>query len=180
MTTAKLTPSGSQTVGPYFAIGLSYLIERSGVVAADAETIEIRGRVLDRDGVPVPDAMLEFWTSNPRDASGKGAFPYGFRRVCVDDNGNFCALVNRPAPAPFSDGTMQSPHVLVLFFARGLLRHLISRLYFDDKPANLSDPVLLGIPAERRHTLIAKSEGANSFRWDVILQGPHETVFFAW
>ena len=75
---------------------------------------------------------------------------------------------------------MQAPHMLVLVFARGLLRHLISRVYFEDEDANGSDPVLLTVPRERRSTLIAKSDGENRFRWDVILQGSNETVFFAW
>jgi protocatechuate 3,4-dioxygenase alpha subunit len=78
------------------------------------------------------------------------------------------------------DGRKQAPHILVLVFARGLLRHLISRVYFDDEPANASDPVLLCVPAERRHTLIARRGAGDSYCWDVILQGPEETVFFAW
>ena len=78
------------------------------------------------------------------------------------------------------DGTMQAPHLLVLVFARGLLRNLISRVYFDGEPGNLSDPVLLSIPAARRHTLIAQRDEEDLFRWDVRLQGNDETVFFAW
>jgi protocatechuate 3,4-dioxygenase alpha subunit len=78
------------------------------------------------------------------------------------------------------DVRMQARHMLVLVFARGLLRHLISRVYFDRDPALASDPVLLSVPAERRGTLIARCDGENSFCWDVILQGADETVFFAW
>ena len=77
---------------------------------------------------------------------------------------------------------MQAPHMLVLVFARGLLRHLISRVYFEDEPANASDPVLMQIPEERRATLIARpiEDRANLYRWDMVLQGTGETVFFAW
>ncbi len=70
--------------------------------------------------------------------------------------------------------------MLVLIFARGLLRHLISRVYFEGEPANESDPVLLAVPTERRRTLIARRDGPNKFHWDVVLQGADETVFFAW
>jgi protocatechuate 3,4-dioxygenase, alpha subunit len=180
MTATKQTPTSSQTVGPYFGIGLTYLIDRSPEVdGATAGAIEIRGKVLDRDGVPVPDAMLEFWSPESSTPSNNDAHPQNFRRAFTDTDGNFSAVMTRPATLPLEDGRMQSPHVLVLIFSRGLLRHLISRVYFADE-RNETDPVLLGIPAERRRTLIAQRDGDNSFRWNVILQGPDETVFFAW
>jgi protocatechuate 3,4-dioxygenase, alpha subunit len=165
-------PAGSQTVGPYFRIGLDYLIERTPALTLEtAGTIEIRGRVSDRDGVPVPDAMLEFWSA-AKIGEEEGPFPAGFRRAATDGDGNFSVVMAR-APAP---------HMLVLVFARGLLRHLVTRVYFGDAQANQGDPVLMSIPQERRATLIAQPDGsqANSYRWDVILQGPGETVFFAW
>ena len=180
MTAPKLTPTGSQTVGPYFAIGFTYQLERCEPVKAAASAIAIRGRVLDRDGVPVPDAVLEFWSADNLAASDSDAYPRCFRRVYTELDGRFSALVNHPAPVPAQDGTTQSPHILVLIFARGLLRHLISRVYLENEPANASDPVLLAVPANRRHTLIAKRDGENSFSWNVVLQGPEETVFFAW
>jgi protocatechuate 3,4-dioxygenase, alpha subunit len=181
MTGDRLVSCGSQTVGPYFRIGLEYLIERTPEVASDAlGTITIRGRVLDRDGVTVPDALLEFWSATDTSASQQSEFPEGFRRVATDENGAFSVAMKRAMPAPMKDGRMQSPHMLVLVFARGLLRHLISRVYLDDEDANGSDPVLLTLPAERRSTLIAKSDGQDQFRWNVVLQGSNETVFFAW
>ena len=180
MTATKLTVSSSQTVGPFFGIGLTYLIDRSlAVHTGKAGAIEIRGKVLDRDGVPVPDGMLEFWGADASESPNKNAYPSGFTRSFTDADGNFCAQISRPVALPFEGGRMQSPHVLVLIFARGLLRHLVSRVYFGDE-RNESDPVLLGISDERRHTLIAQCEGRNSFRWNVILQGSDETVFFAW
>jgi protocatechuate 3,4-dioxygenase alpha subunit len=165
-------PAGSQTVGPYFSIGLEYLIERTPALTLEtAGTIEIRGRVLDRDGAPVPDAMLEFWSA-PKVGEEEGLFPAGFRRAATDGDGNFSVVMAR-APAP---------HMLVLVFARGLLRHLITRVYFGDGQANQADPVLMTIPQERRATLIAQPDEsrANLYRWNVILQGTGETVFFAW
>ena len=165
-------PAGSQTVGPYFRIGLEYLIERTPALTLEtAGTIEIRGQVSDRDGAPVPDAMLEFWSA-ARVEEEQGVFPAGFRRAATDEEGNFSVVTARA----------QAPHMLVLVFARGLLRHLVTRVYFGDEQANQGDPVLMAIPQERRATLIAQPDErrTNLYRWDVILQGARETVFFAW
>lgn len=182
-TETKLTPSGSQTVGPYFRIGLEYLLDRTPKIAE--ATIEVRGRVIDRDGKPVIDALLEFWSpdgsASPRSSiAGQSGFPNGFWRVPTDDAGNYSVTMIRPGAIPTGNGGSQAPHLLVLVFARGLLRHLISRVYFDGEPANESDAVLLAVPAERRRTLLAQRDAPNAFRWDVVLQGADETVFFAW
>ena len=174
-------PSGSQTVGPYFRIGLEYLIDLTAETdLAVKNAIEIRGRVLDRDRVPVPDAMLEFWCPGGSPTSQGNRIPHGFRRVATDPEGCYAVRIGRPSPSLLEDGRMQAPHIMVLVFARGLLRHLTSRLYLEDVTANKTDPVLLGIPPERRGTLMAKVQGADAYRWDVILQGDDETVFFAW
>jgi protocatechuate 3,4-dioxygenase, alpha subunit len=181
---SRLIPAGSQTVGPFFRIGLEYLIDRAPALDADiAGRIEIRGRVLDRDGTPVPDAVLEFWA--PRisvSTPDQDQYPAGFRRTATDTDGNFAVAVMRPAAVPLEDGRMQAPHMLVLVFARGLLRHLLTRVYFENEPGNTADAVLKEIPAERRATLIARLENrrTNSYQWDVRLQGQDETVFFAW
>lgn len=174
-------PTGSQTVGPYFRIGLECLMERTPAIALDtAGTIEIHGRVLDRDGAPVPDAMLEFWSA-AKVADRVSVFPAGFRRAATDGDGRYSVVMQSPI-VQHSDKRPHAPHMLVLVFARGLMRHLISRIYFDDEQANESDPVLAAVPAERRATLIAHRDEsrANVYRWDVILQGAGETVFFAW
>ena len=148
------------------------------------DAIEIRGRVLDRDGAPVPDAMLEFWsaaeTRVDTDVFKKHGIPDGFRRVATDMDGCFVARIERPVANRLEDGKMQAPHAMVLVFARGLQRHLLTRAYLEGETGNDTDPVLLEIPAKRRGTLIAKPEGENRYRWDVILQGANETVFFAW
>ena len=185
MTVGALTiPASSQTVGPYFRIGLEYLIERAPEVTTGAEgTIEIRGRVLDRDGAPVPDAMLEFWAGEPSaPALNNNGYPAGFTRAATDDDGNFTLVANRPTALAFGVGRMQAPHLLVLVFARGLNRHLITRVYFNDETSNAADPVLEAVPTERRDTLIAQLDGnlSRSYRWNVVLQGQDETVFFAW
>lgn len=179
-------PSSSQTVGPFFTIGLSYLIARIAELDdAGATLIEIRGRVLDRDGSPVPDAMLEFW--HPGDTGARAlvgsrdqAIPGGFRRVATDLEGSFAVRIARPASTSVQTEAQQAPHFMVLIFARGLQRHLISRVYLEGARGNEDDPVLLCVPADRRGTLIAKTDGTGSYQWDVILQGANETVFFAW
>jgi protocatechuate 3,4-dioxygenase alpha subunit len=176
----KWIPSSSQTVGPYFRIGQDYLIDRMAEVDADAkEVIQIRGRVLDGDRKPVPDAMLEFWNAGDSRSQEHG-IPVGFRRVATDLEGYFTARIWKPVPILFDDGRMQAPHVMVLVFARGLMRHLISRVYLEHAKGNESDPVMVRVPAERRGTLIAKLERENTYLWDVVLQGDNETVFFAW
>jgi protocatechuate 3,4-dioxygenase alpha subunit len=184
-TETRPTPTGSQTVGPYFRIGLEYLLDRTPELANPEATIEIHGRVIDRDGNPAPDALLEFWSSDGARLSNSSipdetGFPDGFRRASTDDAGSFAVSLRRPACLPTDERDTQAPHMLVLIFARGLLRHLISRVYFECEPANESDPVLLAVPTGRRRTLIARCEGQNRFHWDVILQGADETVFFAW
>lgn len=169
----RLVPTGSQTVGPFFRIGLEYLIAEAAAVDLSS-AITVHGKVIDRDGAPVPDAMLEFWS--PDVSSTPNGFPQGFRRVATGLDGTFSLTMPRPS----QNRPEQAPHLLVLIFARGLMRHLISRLYFEDEVSNVADAVLMTVPAERRNTLIARTDGAGSFRWDVILQGAVETVFFAW
>jgi protocatechuate 3,4-dioxygenase alpha subunit len=125
-TPERAIPTGSQTVGPYFKIGLDYLAERAVSRDDAAGTVEIRGRVLDRDGAPVPDAMLEFWAPSSEQTpdlprSTRDGCPHGFVRVATDADGQFAAVAARPVAATLDDGTMQSPHMLVLVFARGLL-----------------------------------------------------------
>ena len=182
----RLIPSSSQTVGPYFRIGLEYLVDpASPGESVAAGMITVRGRVLDRDRAPVGDAMLEFWTAGVPHAHGDAdarepALPKGFRRAATDLDGCFFVSMPRPVPVPYEDSKFQAPHMIVLVFARGLLRQLVTRVYFDGEPANDSDPVLVGVPADRRHTLIARGDGENNYRWEVILQGADETVFFAW
>ncbi len=185
--TTKFVPSASQTVGPFFSIGLERMIEGQARQGTASGLIELRGAVVDRDGAPVADGLLEFWcpdrvesfaTIEPR---GDG-LPPGFCRAATDADGNYAARIAKPGPVPVGDGTYQAPHFLVLFFARGLLRHLITRVYFPQAPENDEDQVLLQVPAARRHTLIARADPQECqiFHWNIVLQGVNETAFFAW
>lgn len=186
----SLQATTSQTVGPYFSIGLTWLTHDTLAgpeVSGDRVTIE--GRVLDGDGEPVPDALIEVWQANsygkyahPDDTQGKPVEPgfKGFGRIPTDDNGKFQFTTIKPGPVPGPGGKHQAPHIVVIVFMRGLLRHLYTRIYFPDDPANASDFALNLVEPERRETLVAKKKGGQSgaFEWNVILQGPAETVFF--
>lgn len=181
-------PAGSQTVGPYFRIGLEYLLDRTPVLTSgSAGTIEIRGQVLDRDGVPVPDAMVEFWSAATVEGGfsvdgARSSFPAGFGRAATGEDGRFVVVMERPEAVRFNDECMQAPHLMVLVFARGLMRHLLTRVYLGDEKSNECDPVLMRISEERRNTLIARRDvsRAGLYVWNIVLQGTDETVFFAW
>ena len=184
-----LRATTSQTVGPFFQIGFARGccadLAPSGVFG---ERIVLEGAVLDGDGVPVPDAILEVWQAN---AHGKYAHPEdrqnkaveagfkGYGRMATDQSGRFCFATIKPGPVLGPRGVPQAPHLVVSVFMRGLLKGLVTRVYFADDPRNDDDPVLSLIHPTRRHTLIARMlPGTNgNLRWDVVLQGPKETVF---
>jgi protocatechuate 3,4-dioxygenase, alpha subunit len=172
-----VTTTPSQTVGPFFAIELPYA-DGPYVVADGTEgAIWLRGRVLDGVGDPVPDAMVETWQADPQ-GRFDGDFR-GFGRSGTDAEGAWAILTLKPGPVPSPDGAMQAPHVALTIFARGLLMHVCTRLYFDDEAeANAADPVLSGLSEDARATLVAVGEDGG-YRLDIHLQGPDETVFFA-
>ena len=179
----------SQTVGPYFSIGLTRLRKTDLVGAGGSgDRITISGRVIDGEGKPVPDAMLEIWQANshgkyahPEDAQNKPleAGFQGYGRVGVDENGGFSFRTVKPGTVPGPDGKMQAPHIAVSVFARGLLLRLVTRIYLPEEAANADDYVLNLVEPERRGTLIARKNAvAGTLEWNVILQGADETVFF--
>jgi len=161
-----LTPS--QTVGPFFGVGLPFEKGEQLAPPGAAGVMRIEGQVLDGKGEPVPDALLEIWQPAT-----------GFGRARTDSEGAFSFTTVKPGPVPAPDGGMQAPHFNVTVFARGLLRHLVTRMYFpDETEANGADPVLNLVEPARRETLIAKDCGG-VLHFDVRLQGERETVFFA-
>ena len=174
-----LTPS--QTVGPFFGVGLPFEKGEQIVAPGSAGVMRIEGQVLDGNGQPVPDALLEIWQPDGRgryDRAGDGETT-GFGRSRTDSEGAFSFLTVKPGAAKAPDGRTQAPHLNVTVFARGLLRHLVTRIYFpDESEANASDPVLNLVEPARRETLIAKSCGG-MLHFDIRLQGERETVFFA-
>jgi len=186
----SLQATTSQTVGPFFKIGFEWLyLDNLVGDGVSGERVTIQGRVFDGDGVPVPDALLEILQSN---AHGKYAHPEdtqdrplepgfkGFGRVPVSAEGLFRFATIKPGPVPDPDGNDQAPHLLVSVFMRGVLRRLVTRMYFPDEPRNAADFILNLVEPARRSTLIAKkTAGApGMLEWNVVLQGPDETVFF--
>lgn len=192
------TPPGltsSQTVGPFFGPALVRDDEMQQVLVnpdTQGRRIRIEGRVYDGDGVPVPDALIEIWQANaygryhhPDDQSDAPLDPEftGFGRSGADDEGRFWFETIVPGPVAFDRERLQAPHISVTILARGLLNHLFTRIYFADEPANADDPILQLVPADRRVTLLATrtDDGPTAvYQFDIILQGPGETVFFSY
>lgn len=186
-----LPPTPSQTVGPFFRLGLTWLDTVDLARDATAGTrISIAGQMIDGKGEPVPDAMIEVWQANahgrynhPEDRQDRPIDPgfSGFGRIPTDSEGRFRFLTIKPGAVPGPGNSLQAPHILVAVFMRGLLRHFYTRIYFSDEAANATDPVLSAIEdAERRATLIAQHvPGTGDYRWDIVLQGERETVVFA-
>ena len=181
----KLLQSSSQTVGPFFKIGMTYG-ELNIMVNDDTqgERIMLRGRVLDGNGVPVDDAVVEIWQADangiynhPNDAQQGQADPafFGFGRASSDDDGHYWFKTIKPGKVG-----EQAPHMAMRVLMRGMLLHANSRIYFSDED-NGSDEILQAIPAERQHTLIAQRkdlEGTPTYFLDINMQGDNETVFF--
>jgi protocatechuate 3,4-dioxygenase alpha subunit len=183
----RQTPS--QTIGPFF---------RHALIEAGAENLvhegtrgerfTIEGRVIDGNGAPVIDAMLEIWQANadgkydhPEDDQEKRIDPafHGYGRVGTDTTGTFRFHTIKPGALPDARGGLQAPHINLSIFARGLLKRLVTRIYIPDDPLNASDAVLNAAPPTRRATMIAAWTDAThrTLHFDVILQGANETVF---
>jgi protocatechuate 3,4-dioxygenase alpha subunit len=181
-----LTPS--QTVGPFLRIQVPYEEEERLVAENDPDAIHIRGTVYDGEGEIVDDALIEIWQAN---RAGRYAHPEdrreelpleqgftGFGRCATESQGRFEFITVKPGRVPAPGGGMQSPHIDVSVFARGLLKRLVTRIYFpDETEANAEDPVLSSMDPEQRDTLVAIPE-EGGLRFDIHLQGDGETAFF--
>jgi protocatechuate 3,4-dioxygenase, alpha subunit len=181
-------PTPSQTVGPYFAIGLPWAEGPHAVALGTPGAITIAGIVYDGAGEPVHDHLIETWQADPdgrfRDLHGYGEQSQlegfrGFARCGAEDgDGSFELVTVKPGRVRTWDGALQAPHIDVSVFARGMLHRCVTRIYFgDEQLANETDRLLCSVPADRRQTLIAKPDG-DGYRFDIRLQGPGETVFF--
>ena len=184
--TLPLTPS--QTIGPFFAVGLPWADGPQVVPEGTPGAVRIAGRVLDGAGDPVPDALVETWQADPQ---GRFAHPddprgpadqgfRGFGRCPTDARGRWAIVTLKPGPLPAPDGGVEAPHIDVSVFARGLLHRLVTRIYFPDEPdANAADPLLCSIPdPDARARLVATADG-DGLRFDIRLQGTQETPFLA-
>jgi protocatechuate 3,4-dioxygenase alpha subunit len=176
----------SQTVGPYLAIGLPWPDGPHVVPIGTPGAIWLRGRLTDGAGASVPDALIETWQADPE---GRFAHPAdrheprttfrGFGRCPTDHGGEYAILTLKPGPVAAPGGGWQAPHIDVSIFARGLLKRLVTRVYFADEPvANAADPVLLGIADPRLRASVVATAATDGYRLDIRLQGPDETVFF--
>jgi protocatechuate 3,4-dioxygenase alpha subunit len=186
----RLGVTPAQTVGPYLRIGLSWPDGPYVVGEGTPGAFWIRGRILDGTSAPVPDAMVESWQADPdgrfdhpddpRGARSPALAGFrGFGRSETDGQGWYRLLTVKPGPLPDADGGTEAPHLTLSVLGRGLLHRLVTRLYFpDESAANAADPVLRGIDADRRDTLLARP-APDGLRFDIHLQGEHETVFFA-
>lgn len=179
----------SQTIGPFFAIGLPWDRGPLAVPEHTAGAIRINGTVYDGAGEPVPDALIETWQADPdgrfaelHGYGGPSSFEgfRGFARCAADvADGSYEIVTLKPGPVAGPAGTIQAPHIDVSVFARGMLNRCVTRIYFGDEPeANAADPLLVSVPAARRETLISRPE-VGGYRFDIRLQGQDETVFFA-
>jgi protocatechuate 3,4-dioxygenase, alpha subunit len=161
----------SQTVGPYFAIGLPWADGPFVVPESTPGAFKIAGTVYDGAGEPVPDHLIETWQADP-----DGRFA---RCGTEDGDGTFEIVTVKPGRLPMRDGSLQAPHLAVSVFARGMLNRCVTRIYFgDETEANAADPVLRRVHPDRVQTLIAEPTGGG-YRFDIRLQGRGETVFFA-
>ena len=202
----------SQTVGPFFHYGLPWkggadLVGQSDMGArpelfpeehyvlnlappkgaVSGEVITLEGVVLDADGKPAPDVMVEIWQAN---AAGRYASPedgrteipldegfIGFGRASTSEEGLYRYTTVTPGDVPGPGNSQQAPHIAVSVFGRGVIKRLATRVYFEGQAANAADPILALVPAERRDTLLARKVD-DAWRFDIILQGARETVFF--
>lgn len=185
----SLTPFS--TVGPFFKLLVRSREDESTDTLTTGTTrgerITIAGTLRDGAGTPIDDGLIEIWQA---DANGRypgaaavgadGCDPdfAGFGRVATGRPGAFAFHTVKPGRVPGPDGRLQAPHILVSVMARGIMSRCWTRVYFDDEASNAEDAILQRVPADRRHTLVARSSAAGRYRFDISVQGHDETVFF--
>lgn len=185
----RLPPTPEQTIGPFYHFALMDLSRPELVEPGSPGAVRLAGRVVDGEGAPVGDALLEIWQADAEgrypewdDASGTGSDGGGFSgfgRCATDADGHFAFTTIKPGRVPGSDAHLQAPHIVIGVFARGLLRRLVTRVYFPDEETANAEDVVLGLitdPAARRG-LVARAEDG-ILRFDIRLQGDRETAFF--
>ena len=164
-----LIATPQQTSGPLFGFALLYDGSHHAVDPERDDALTIEGRVTDESGLPLTwEAEVEFWIDDQ------------FARARTMDDGVYAVVVRKPAARPAADGAVLAPYVNVLVFGRGITKRLDTRLYFpDEDAANAADPVLALVPADRRRTLVAHpTNQSRKLRFDIVLRGENETVFF--
>jgi protocatechuate 3,4-dioxygenase, alpha subunit len=184
--TLPLTPS--QTIGPFFAVGLIWPDGPDVVAEGAPGAVRIGGRVLDGAGEPVADALVETWQADPAgcfahpdDPRGPATSGFrGFGRSATDAEGRWAVRTVKPGALPAPDGGTEAPHLDVSVFARGLLGRVVTRIYFpDEADANAADPVLGSIPDPAARARLVAVPDTDGLRFDIHLQGDQETPFLA-
>lgn len=183
MSALGLTPS--QTVGPFLSLALGWPDGPEVAGAGRGGAVWLRGRVLDGEGSTVDDALVETWQADadgrfdhPDDPRGAVSGFRGFGRSTTV-GGQWAIRTVKPGRVPDGQGGLQAPHVDVSVFARGLLDRLVTRLYFaDEAEANAQDLVLASLPDDAARGTLLAQPSADGYRFDVVLQGSDETVFF--
>jgi protocatechuate 3,4-dioxygenase alpha subunit len=181
-------PTPSQTVGPFLAIVLPWEDGPDLAAPGTPGLITVTGTLTDGAAEPVPDGLIEVWQADPDgrfdnadDPRGAAQYPgfRGFGRCPTDATGSYAFRTLKPGALPAGAGGIEAPHLDVSVFARGLLNRLVTRIYFPDEPeANSADPVLAELPPDDRRLLTAVAESDDMFRFDIRIQGEHETPFF--
>jgi protocatechuate 3,4-dioxygenase alpha subunit len=187
----ELIPTPSQTAGPYFHLGMTETRSVKCIAGPQTkgERVWLTCRVLDGEGAPLNDAVIEIWQADadgkynhPDDMQKKTVDPgwVGFGRMATEEDGSCEFETIRPGRVPGFGSGLQAPHLNVAIFARGLLKQLYTRVYFAGDPANSEDPVIALVPPQRRDTLMAEPDAARPGHWsfDIHLRGEQETVFF--
>lgn len=179
-------PTPSQTVGPFFHYSLPYELGPEVVGAQRIGACRLDGKVLDGQGEPIPDSMVEIWQADESGTITQEHSIYdkpepagfrGFGRSATNQDGEYGFRTVKPGSVTASDGTAQAPHIAMAVFARGMLRQAVTRVYFaDEAAANAADPLLCGVDPGRRDTMIA-ARGPEGYWFDVRVQGEDETVF---
>ena len=185
---SQLTPFN--TVGPFFKLLVTDRPEGTDCLVSEAtrgERITISGRLIAGDGMPVDDGLVEIWQADasgcfhhpddPRHDTADPAFS-GFGRAATAAGGAFSFRTIRPGIVPGPPGARQAPHILVSVMARGVMSRCWTRIYFEGEPLNETDPLLRLVPADRRHTLMARPTSNGDYQFNIVLQGGNETVFF--
>ncbi len=178
---SKLTATAAQTIGPYWALiehpEWADLLRAGGPNDgyAQGERITLTGRITDGDGALCADAVVELWQAAP-DGEYEAGF-HGYGRSRCDAEGRFSFTTVKPGAVKGRGNATQAPHVTLSIFARGLMNHVSTRLYFSGEALNETDPVLAQVPSARRGTLLARQTAPGVWSLDIRLQGEGETVF---
>ncbi len=176
-------PTASQTAGPFLHLGLTdnHSVACVAGKGAEGEPVRLTFRVLDGDGVPVPDAMVELWQADSEGeyVSHEATFR-GFGRLATSEDGSCTFETIKPGRVPGPGDRLQASHINLSVFSRGLLKRLSTRVYFSGEAANAEDPILALVPETRRETLFARPDPARVGAWifEVRMRGENETVFF--